>query len=274
MKRMVILLAGIFAFVSTQSCNLLDSDGEGGIYPTTIRPIEPSKLAELRQRFEELNGPQVCFELDEYGFLKFAYCSGRPVLRAVLSEDSEVSVSKAKRMLLANKEFTGLADTAALAVIGFNDMPGCIRCDGSAGDIRTIKRGIDFERQVYLGLEVLESRYTVILDSIGVMEMVGHWYDNITVPISDKWSENRARQSLAGKAIIWYGLGGDKNTFVVTPEDLLNRSRKVILQHRVGGNIELRVAWEIPVGKGFLKWNIYVDTTTGEELETRQLFVT
>lgn len=274
MNRVMILAAALLAFVNTQSCNPVGSGDGDIVYPTTIRPMETSGLEALRQRFEERNGPRVCFEMDEYGFLKFASCWARPILRAVISEDSEVTVSKAKRMLFENREFTGVTDTSALVVLRLNDMPGCILCDGSPGDIKTIRRGIDFENQVYLGLEILDSRYSVALDSVGVTHVVGHWYEGIAIPPTDRWNEEKAKQSIVGKSIIWYGFGGDKHTFEVSPDDLLNRARKVILQHQVGENIELRVAWEMPVGKGVLMWNVYVDTTTGEDLGTMQLFMT
>lgn len=274
MKKIMIAAVALLAFVSIQTCDLVDSGNQGIAYPTTIKPLQASQLDTLKMRFGEQNGSQVCYEMDKYGFLSFPHCSGRPVLRAVVSDDSQAIVSKAKRMLLANREFTGVADTSSLVIIRLNEMQGCILCDGSPGDIRTIKMGVDFANQIYRGLEVLNSQYTVVLDSSGVVEVVGHWFEEIAVPPTDKWSADKSKQSLTGKSIVWYGFGGEQHTFIVSAEDLLDPARRVIVQHQVGGNIELRVAWEIPVGKGFLMWNIYLDSTTGDELGTTQLFVT
>ncbi len=54
----------------------------------------------------------------------------------------------------------------------------------------------------------------------------------------------------------------------------MSATNKVIYPKIINDVIELRVAWEIPIGSNFPEWYIYFDSTTGEIVEIEQLFMT
>ena len=55
MNAKIILIVAFAAAVAAQSCNIIDSNDDGGSYPTTIRPLESSQLQLLSQRFDVQN---------------------------------------------------------------------------------------------------------------------------------------------------------------------------------------------------------------------------
>jgi hypothetical protein len=227
-------------------------------YPIIIDPLPPETLETLRREFAAQN-PNVCSGLNEYGFT-FGYCMSHPVH---LPDDADIEalIAAAIVTLTENSRFTGVSDPMELVATSHTLYMGRLL--------------IYFGRQVYEGLQVVGTNIRVEMDSVGVRSIHGNHFPDICVPPQPIVSAIQAQESIIDLEIIWYDFGGNPRVHTVSEEDLQEQPTKIVLPHKLGGSIELRAAWRIPVGlPGSLSWYVYVDMMNKELLWIEQLFYT
>lgn len=228
-------------------------------YPKVFEALPSETLAELKAEFAALN-PNICSGLNQYGFtVGFCHTFPNPLPDSV---DVEPLIEDAKGTLADNFRFTGVADASTL-VAGSHVLYN--------GQLH-----IYFGWQKYAGLEVVHSTIRVHVDAVGVRTIHGNHYPEICVPRQPILPPVPAQESIIGLGIPWYDFGGGLNIHYVTEEDLDEPPTKVILPYESFGSMQLRVAWRIPVGMGYMQraWYVYVDTMDREVLWIEQLFYT
>jgi hypothetical protein len=270
MRGTVFFLA--LGFLLLCGCDIHSVDSSD-TYPTTISPLPPAELQKLMEEYRAQNNFQPCMILNNYGFAEWSSCPEREILRVQLTEaDAARMHHLARSFLLKNKKFTGVTDTSTIVVRQSGGMSGCLRCDGSEGDIVFIGWRVVLANQVYRSLEVKDTGIFVWMDAEEITNVAGNWFRYIYIPEQDKVDVETARHSLVGMKIRWSDFGGREQIFTVTEQSIGEAARKVILTHKNNQSIELRVAWEISISDRL--WHVYVDTTTGETVRVEQLFMT
>ncbi len=241
----------ISGFLLLCGCGIHSVDSSD-TYPTTISPLPAAELQQLMKEYQAQNNFPPCMILNDYGFAEWSFCPEREILRVQVTEaDAAKMHHLAKFFLLKNEKFTGVTDTSAIVFRQSNGMDGCLRCDGSEGDIVFIGWRVVLANQVYSSLEVKDTGILVWMDAEKITNVVGNWFRDIYIPEQDKVDRETARHSLVGMKIKWSDFGGQEQTFSVTEQSIGKATRKVILPHKNNQNIELRVAWEFPSAMGF-----------------------
>jgi len=253
-NRYFLMLVGMLSLLLGSCGEDMFEPPDLSAYPTTIWPLSPDSLRILKLEYAAFN-PKICSSLDAFGLTRDRLCRGS---QGLSYEDADVDqlVGLAKQTLFENKQFTRVTSVDDLVV---NHTGG-----------GTDRLRITFEQQVYEDLEVLFSGIIVDMDSIGAFNIYGNWYQDIFLPPIDLLTARKAQESILGLEIPWYGIGGQRQVYVVTEESFLRPPSKVIFPLRSEESIEVRVAWEIPAGL----WKVYVDTKEGDVLFVRQLFIT
>ena len=247
-------------------------------YPTILESLPATQLEVLQEDYVALNDNQICTPLDQFGFPEYSLgpCLSRPVLRVPMNEDLGSVVARAKLALVKNQKFTNASDTASLRLLRAFPLEGCIRCDGSPGDIQTIQWELEFANQIYNGFEVTGTQFTVFINAQAVFMLGGNWYKEIVVPEVNRISKEEARERLLGTTIPISGTYNN-DVYTIRRESFPRGSQveKMVLSVRKGDTIELRVVWRTEVWWGHLRpaWNVYVETTTGEVLKVEQMFI-
>lgn len=113
----------------------------------------------------------------------------------------------------------------------------------------------------------------VVLIHQEVVQMYGHTYKNVFIPIHDLVVKDRAIKSLLGYEFeydCWI-----RKKFIISIENVfMDDINMVIYPNKTDNSIELRVAWKIPIGYGpDPRWNFYIDVLTGEIIYINQLFI-
>lgn len=254
-------------------------------YPTIYLPLSSDMLREAEAKYIQLHNNQICSRLDRYGWPDWSLfpCEGREKLRQEITSEARM-ITMAKETLVKIGEFTGVADTLCLAIRRSLGVSGCVKCDGSEGDIVTIGWRVDFVNQVYEEFEVPKTGLNVMMDAENVWLVGGHWYPEIHIPEVDQISPENARESVIGIEIVWYDFGGSPQIFTVTSGSFTEGIEKAIVPVINDNSIEVRVAWQLGISMISLGlerslsnhpwWFIYIDTTTGEIIQIQQLFST
>jgi hypothetical protein len=224
-------------------------------YPTTLLPISSDSLSILSAQFQSSN-PRLCSGLSAYGYTKGMCESGSVGFPA--HPDLAAMVKTVKLELVRNGRFTGVRDTSELIL------------DKVLSTLTAYR--FDFDRQRAGTIEILGSEIYVFADSVGVLAIHGNHFPSVYVPSQPRVSSRAAQESILGLDITWFDVGGNPRVFTVSWKDLDLPPFQVVLPHLVGENLELRLAWSVPMRSGL--WMIYVDTMTGEQLGILQRFVT
>jgi hypothetical protein len=222
------------------------------LYPTRIQALVADSLQALLDEYSRTN-PGFCSGLDQFGFSE-GLCSGGPGTAPTLGDTAE-TVARVGEILVRNSRFTGVADASALRL-------------KSASRSSTILR-LTFRPQVVHGLEVENSSIIVNLGSAGVRAVSGNHYPFVHVP-TPILTAQAARDRLVGRELVYIDFGGKPHTIRVTPESMTAPVTRVILPIKGSEILSLNVAWRVTVGGG-PGWHLFVDTVTGDLLETRQL---
>jgi hypothetical protein len=256
---------------------LEDSPFSVSEYPTRYHALSATQLESLRKEYITLNENKICTSLNDLGFPEYSLtpCLSRPILRVPISENVESAVANAKLTLGKNSKFTNVTDTAEVMLRRFDRLDGCIKCDGSSGDIQQISWRFDFANQRYQGLEILESAIVVFLDAEGVIMLGGNFFRQIHIPPTDRFSFEQAKKSLIGRELKFNTWGGPQ-TYIIADSSFVSSPapEKFIVQVKASQGLEMHVAWRMPVGWGGSPlWFIYVDSTTGEVVREEILFM-
>jgi hypothetical protein len=262
MKDKLIILGALI--ILAQSCGVNEYD-ETSNYPTTIYPLSSDKLSKYQSEYQTLNNNKVCTSLNEYGFCEYDLtpCMDRSILRTEITDETKM-INMAKEFISKNSKFTGISNIDELQLSSSTGVHGCIKCDGSEGDIKNINWRVCFANQIYNGYEVFNTDLFIFLDINGVYMIGGNWYPKINIPDSNEFDLEKAKQSLYGHKISF--LCWTPINITVSAENIQEDARKVIIPYKIEDRIELRVAWEILIyssGSTPL-WIIYVDVMTGE----------
>ncbi|MBA7604682.1 MAG: hypothetical protein GH143_06630 [Calditrichaeota bacterium] len=247
-------------------------------YPSIYCSLPYDKLQEAKAEYQRINEYQVCSPLDQYGWPdgSLTACLSREIIRQEITDEDRM-ITMSKELLLKNSKFTGVTDTLDLVLLDSRGLIGCVKCDGSEGDIVHIGWRIIFADQVYQGLEVYNTLFYLWMDTEKVYRISGHWYPEIYIPEIDQISPEKTRECLIGTEIVWLSLTGDRQVYTVTSESFVGDAEKIIVSVRDEDSVELRVTCRFGIEyflSGFPSWYIYVDTSTGETIQTVQLFVT
>lgn len=115
---------------------------------------------------------------------------------------------------------------------------------------------------------------SIQMDSCGALAIDGNHYRQIYIPDPPLLSASQAQAAVLGLQINWGDSSGNIQTYTVTGDSFQGDPTRVVLPHEVGTSIQLRVAWQVPVGTDILSWFVYVDTMDGQLLKVEQLFYT
>lgn len=275
----------IFAMGGSLGCDRLtdllgdDLSEEDPSYPTTYYTLTTSQLGQATETFSQLNNGQICTELNAYGWCSNNWTLCIEIVRQeVFDRAGQISMMKAS--LVASRQFSVVADSNSLVISKSWARGGCILCDGSEGDITTIGWMIEFENQVYNGLEVLDTRLTVLTDIEKVWHMGGHWYPEVYIPETDQFSPEEAKQSLIGIELQLEG-SYTNPSYIIPAGSFIEQVGKFIIPLEAADSVEMRVVWRIGVkyitnenvSDGLATWHVYVDSSTGELVRTEQLVI-
>lgn len=247
-------------------------------YPSKYYILSPDEHQALQEAYTALNDNQLyATQLDSFGYITRDGMKWRGLAGDICPADEALMISRAKEAVAKFRDFTHVTDATDLRVSssdGFSGDPG--EC---AGQPAMVYKGwsVHFHNQVYGQMEVLHTGIDVGLDSEGVYWIEGHWYPEITIPLIPLVSSRQARNSIIGTKITWYGFAGEPHIFTVTSGSITGPAERVVLPFQTGSCIELRVVWRIGVEMSSSlspAWYVYVDTMTGETVETWQLFRT
>ncbi len=244
-------------------------------YATTYYPLSYGDLQAAKTEYNRINGDQVCSSLDQYGWPDGTRVCGEIIRKEITDEGRMITM--AKETLLKNREFTEVTDTLGLVLSDSRGLNGCVKCDGSEGDIVNIGWRIIFDDQVYQGLEVYNTLFYLWMDTEKVYRIDGHWYPEIHIPELDQISPAKAQEFLIGTEIVWLSKTGDRQVYTVTSESFLEEVEKIVVPVRDEDSVELRVTWRLGIkglSEDYPSWYIYVDTSAGETIRTVQLFDT
>lgn len=269
MKRIYTILPLLLSFLLLMGCDniLRDQDSDNVEYPTNIEKVSESKQASLTKKYQDSNDPGFCASVNEYGLNDSEICIDREILRVEIEDHEEGRMQEmAAEFLEKNREFTNVVDADLLQIYRSSGLRGCVKCDGSEGDIKNIGWRIAYENQRYEGLEVKNTGLTVFLDSEKVYMAYGHWYRDIVVPSVDKLDFEDARQSLLGREFTYYDWTGEKNQ-TITEESFGEYEEKVIYPLETEQGIELRVCLAVEADI----WHFYIDSTTEELVHKNQI---
>lgn len=262
------------------SCDTVRPTGPNPIqrYPTVYPRLSADSLASLNDSLAQINS-RTCSGLDEYGLTSFGWCAhaADPNVGEDVTTDSLLQIVKTDIVRIAR--FTGITDTAALQF-------GILFKFRNSGDLILFAIA-HFDNQIYHGLEVQSTALTIIVDTLGIIDVSGHHYPYVYVP-EPSITPDEARGSLLGQEITWEAFDGSSQIYTVADESFClpadvrgvqpDPPRGIVPLESDEG-MEMRVAWKIGVGcvdpfYGFPAWELYVDVVTGEHLLTVQLFYT
>lgn len=268
MKSLKIVSCLILIF--TIACDPVSSIEESK-YPSILKKKSVTEQNQLHSEYME-NNAGLCAEIDEYGLNGSKICPFRDILRTeIKDEEKERMEEMARQFLVKNHKFTNVFDETQLQIDRSFGRRGCIKCDGSEGDIKNIHWKVRFENQVYEGLEVENTGIDVFLDSAKVYQVYGHWYKEVVISELDEVNIEQAKESLIGKSFTYYDWGGEQ-TYTIT-EDSFDKFRndktKVVFPYETEKGLEMRVCWVIQAGI----WSFYIDSTTDEIIHKKQLVV-
>jgi hypothetical protein len=260
-RLLLFILLPILIINCGQRSNVVTNvDGFEEEYPTVIYPKDPTILQGLNSNFHAVN-PGICTDLNAYGFTGIDNeCRGyRGEGLDQDHFDTEFMIQKAKQFIVFNSQFTNVSDTMVLKAKSW-------RLQYNFFQIR-------FEEQINKNLPVIgyNTAINIIMDSLGIFYITGHWYRYINIPAVDRVTKDEAKENIIGLEIPWYSYDGSSNIYIVEEDDLRNPITRVILPIHADKSITLRVVWKIPV---LTRWHVYLDTTTGNIVLISQEFVT
>ncbi len=231
-------------------------------YPRILEKKSESEQQQLYSEYME-NNSGLCAEIDEYGLNGSKICTSREFLRVeIKDEEKERMNMMAKEFLVRNQKFTNVFDEEQLEIDRSYGIKGCIKCDGSDGDMKNIHWKVRFKNQELEGLEVENTVIDVFLDSDRVYQVYGHWYKDVILPDEDEISIEEARSSLVGKSFTFSSWTGEQ-TYTITEDSFeeFGKDRgKIIFPYEADQKLEMRVCWVISANI----WNFYLDSSTGE----------
>ena len=163
-------------------------------YPQVIQPLSEESLQNLFAEFKTLNNGTVCNSLDKYGFISAGVCQADWIVRKEITNEDAI-IEMAKETIVKNSRFTGITDKSQLVVERVDELPGCILCDGSQGDMKNIQMRIIFKNQIFNGFEVEDTKITVFSDVEKTYRIDEHWYPTIELPEA-VLSEEQAKKAL------------------------------------------------------------------------------
>ncbi|MFY0684445.1 MAG: hypothetical protein JXR20_07830 [Balneola sp.] len=234
----------LFASVLLNCDSIFDFKDES--YPATINKIDAKKQNQLLNTLtKDLKN---CGSVSDYGFLFKKNSFNCHLGASYSSAGNQIDqVIRAKSVLVRNSKTTGVnnPDKLILKKTSFNPKYW----------------QIDFENQIFKGLEVINTGFSLRMDPNKVFSIYGHWYNNIVIPGKDNYSITDVKKKLLGYEhtyICWR-----TNTFIVTQQRIDNALIRKVIRPTFGKDkIYMMVVWEIRFkSEGF---TFYVDTTTGD----------
>lgn len=250
--------------------NPITSDYHSEEYPVIIEKLTDGERQALIEKYRNNNDHDFpCASLNEYGFNDSKICLDREILRVEIMDDEKDRMEKmAAEFLVRNQEFTNVPDKDQLEITDSHGLSGCLKCDGSEGDITTIGWRVTYENQTYEGVNVGNTQLMVFLDSEKVYAVNGHWYRDIDVPSVDQLNHDDARKLLIGREFTFYDWTGEKN-YTITEDSFEEYEDKSIFPYETEKGLELRVSLIVEAGI----WHLYLDSITGELIHKKQLII-
>lgn len=138
MKRIYTILPLLLSFLLLMGCDniLRNQDSGNGEYPVMIEKVPESKQASLTKKQRDSNDPGFCASVNEYGLNASRICVDREILRVEIEDHEEGRMQEmAAEFLEKNQEFTNVLDADLLQIYRSYGTRGCVKCDGSEGDI-------------------------------------------------------------------------------------------------------------------------------------------
>lgn len=250
--------------------NHLTSSHHSEEYPAIFEMLtegERQALIEIYRNNNDHDFP--CASINRYGFNDSKICLDREILRVEIIDDEKDRMEEmAAEFLVSNHEFTNVLDNEQLEIAKSHGSLGCLKCDGSEGDITTIGWRVLYENQTYEGVNVENSRLMVFLDSEKVYAVNGHWYRDIVVPPVDQLNHDEARELLVGKEFTYHDWTGEK-IYTIAEDSFKDYEGKAIFPYETEKGLELRVSLIVEAGI----WHFYLDSTTGELVHKKQMIV-
>jgi hypothetical protein len=112
---------------------------------------------------------------------------------------------------------------------------------------------------------------TFVVSSEGrLLQLEDRFIPVVETPVRPEYQREAARRRIAGRAFAYRDAAGNEQRTQIA-EDEVTIKQLVILPVEKGDQIEVRLAWEIVAGRA-LRWTVYIDAITGEELSVTQNF--
>lgn len=268
MKKIFIFILPLLIVVS---CKILETSGESDNsnigYPATLYPLTETELNELQTELDSLASSQYKASLDKYGLIGPAGLLSRG---SSSINDVNSAVSKSKIAIVTFSKFTNTSDTSLLSVNKATNIHGT---DLFSDWI------VSFKNQTYNDMEVLNSAIIVLVTD-DVVQIAGHHYREIFVPVENRITLEDAEKSIIGMELTYYGYA-DLDTFIVT-EDALhidgaieNTSIKIIPYEQID-SLEIHICWRVPIyafGSKYPAWYVFVDIISSKVITYWTLFV-
>jgi hypothetical protein len=261
-----LIVFSLFCFFS-YSCNNsslletpLKSDSN---YPTTIPVLSTDDLQQLQNEFEINNNHELNIKLNKYGFIGHE-SMGNPDYKSQIILSSDAVKELVVNTLLKNKKYTNTTDelTTLASITRVWDLDN------------SIQWRVDLGLQKSHNIEILKSNITVYICGGKVYCIYDSWYPNVVVPQEEKIDTSTAKTKVIGQILNISGFYPYGSKFTVTEKSIGRITDKVIFPFEKENSMELRVVWKIPIiFDDSLCWYIYLDTTTGEILGTKQLII-
>ncbi len=268
MKKIFIFILPLLIMLS---CKILETSGEPDNsnigYPTTLYPLTEIELNELQTELDRLSGSQYKVSLDKYGLIDRAGLLSRG---SSSINDINSAVSKSKIAVVTFSKFTNVSDTSLLSVDEATNIHGTNLFNDWI---------VSFKNQTYNDIEVLKSAIMVLVTD-NVVQIEGHHYREIFVPVENRITSKDAEKSIIGMELTYYGYA-DLDTFMVT-EDALhidgaieNTSVKILPYEQID-SLEIHVCWRVPIyafGSKYPAWYVFVDIISSKVITYWTLIV-
>ncbi|MCI0486780.1 MAG: hypothetical protein L0229_09290 [Blastocatellia bacterium] len=115
---------------------------------------------------------------------------------------------------------------------------------------------------------------TVVISGDGrLLQLDDHFLPLVEVPLRPQIERDVAARRVVGRTYTYSDIAGREQRVEISNLDQVKVNRLAVVPIEKGDAIEVHLAWEIVAG-GSLSWTVYIDATTGEELQAIQNFNT
>lgn len=231
-------------------------------YPTTIEKKSSIEIDRIVKQIEQ-SGLSTCMAIDQFGY---------PIIdidndNCIDAENWRFNAGYDEIEQLATEgfynygSFADVSDTSLIAITSISTHKGISYNEFKADypDSLSPVWIASAAPQKHEQFEVRGTNLKILLSPNGVIGISGHWYTDITVPGSDNFDEDGAKNEILDETF-----EHNRRTITISNDTNWHTAKKVIVPIVRSGQIELHVCWALYPDT----WEILVDSQTGEILSS------